>query len=155
MDLLATLAPFVLALVMAAIAPELSGIVRDRVTAVMTEANTRVVDGSAGPPHASVEYVGDYVEYASDAAQALPGLLLPLVGAGLILQGNPLTASTIFLLAFVVPGCTFVFLRVIRADPLTYVARRYMGARYTFLPLAAASINAVAVVVVLLAKLVG
>lgn len=150
MDLFAALAPFVLAVVMAAIAPDLSGAVRDRVTAVLREADTRVAASSPGPPHASVEYVGDYVEYAADAAQAIPSLLLPLVGAVLFLHGNPLTVSTVLLLVLVAPTCLYTFLKVLRTDPLTYVAHKYLRARYTFLPLAAASINAVSMIVVLL-----
>lgn len=119
----------------------------------MREADKQVPVGSAGPAHASVEYVGDYVEYAADAAQALPSLLLPLVGAVLVLQGNPLTVSTVLLIILVVPSCLYVFLKVLRIDPTTYVSRKYLRARYTFLPLAAVLINTVAVVVVLAGQL--
>lgn len=148
MHLFVALAPFALAVFMAALAPDLSGAVRDRVTGVVREAGTRVKAGSPGPPHTSAEYVGDYVEYAADAAQTVPSLLLPLVGAFLVLQGNPLTVSTILLLVLVVPGCLYIFLRVLRTDPLTYVARKYLHARYAVLPLAAATVNIVSGIVV-------
>ena len=153
MDLFATLAPFVLGIIMAALAPELSGAVRDRVESVMHQAEPKVPTAGKSPPHTSKEYVGDYVEYAADAAQTIPSLLLPLVGAALVLKDNQLAISTVLLLVVIVPRCLYIFFTVIKVDPLSYVARKYLRARYTFLPLAAMVMNSLASAIVVFAHL--
>ncbi|RKR86651.1 hypothetical protein BDK92_0896 [Micromonospora pisi] len=73
----------------------------------------------------------------------------------LVLQGNPLAVSTVLLLILVVPICLYVFPRVLRTDPMTYVSHKYLRARDTFLPLAAMLANVVAMVVVLAGRLLG
>jgi hypothetical protein len=151
METLVRVAPFIFGLFLSAIAPELSRAARSRIEAVITKESAAAATNPADiPPYLRTEYIGDYVEYAADAAQAVPFLLLPFVGAVMALRDSSRVVTTILLIIVVVPATIYALLKVINADPVRYIAQRRWWGRYTFLPLLSMAVNALAIALVIL-----
>jgi hypothetical protein len=114
---------------------------------VLTARQSQAAAGSV-PPHLSPEYIGDYVEYASDAVQVIPTFVLPVAGTLLALRLGLGPIGLALLLILGPPALIWIALRVLMVDPLSYVSRKYLKGRYTFLPVTGMATNLVAAAIV-------
>ncbi len=145
-------APFIAAFALYAISPEVTATVRARIQSTLEHARRHTTtDPSRRPPHLSDEYVGDYIEYAIDAAQVIPTIALAVIGGMLVLQTDmgPLGVALVFIV--VIPGLVGTALKVLLADPIRYVATKYVYGRYSLLPVAGMVLNALAVLAIVVA----
>jgi hypothetical protein len=141
-------APFVATSLFYALTPEMTRLVRERVVGRLPTAS-KLAPSSAIPPHLSPEYIGDYLEYSIDAAQVLPTFALPIMSTVLAVTQGLTVLGTALLLVLGVPWLVWIGLRVLLADPVSYVAKKYLRRRYTFLPIAGIALNLVAAIVVI------
>lgn len=154
-------APFIAAALFYLIAPELTRLVKQRVDGLLAAARTMAsatkVDAASTtapaatvevPPHLSPEYIGDYIEYAVDAATVFPTLVLPIIGAVFALTTGMTNLGVGLLLGLGIPSVIFIGLRTILADPIRYASKHYLRGRYTFLAVAGLVLNLVAGVIV-------
>jgi hypothetical protein len=141
--------PFLAAAFFYLIMPELAGIVRERVRGLLSTAKEMTPAAAKEmPPHLSPEYISDYLEYAVDAATVFPTLGLPAVGVVLALTKGMSTLGAGLLLGIGLPCGIGIGLKVIRSDPVSYVSRRYLRGRYTFLAAAGLLLNVFAGIIV-------
>jgi hypothetical protein len=133
--------PYAVAVALYLMAPLLSGLVKFSVSAALTEGRVgqQGVDDARIPYYLTPKMIDDYVEYATDAAQVVPALLLPIVGAVYgFSSGIPVQASLAILL--VATLAAFAMLAwMIRTIPSDYVCRKKWG--YSFLSLTGISLN--------------
>ena len=155
--------PFVAAILVYLLSPQLSRLLRNTVTGKVEQANSRysqnVEQANTGrsptesiPSHLTPEYIGDYVEYAGDAAQVLPSTFLVLVGVvAALFAGIPVLIVGILLIASV-PLVMYVMLKVLNTDPSKYVRRggRRVLKQYTYVTAVGLILNVFAIVLVLI-----
>jgi hypothetical protein len=103
--------------------------VRFSVSSVLNQGrvNDPNVDWQEVPDFLMPETIGLYVEYAADTAQAIPAVLLPIVGAVYGFSGGtpvPL-AVTFLILAFIVAIAMLAWM--VTALPAVYVSRKRFG----------------------------
>lgn len=60
-----------------------------------------------------------------------------------------LSVSTTLMMLLHLPGCLLISLCMLKADAISYAPWKYLRAGYTFLPLAAISLNALCVPLIL------
>jgi hypothetical protein len=131
-----------------ALAPESTRLVRDHINNVFSAASNMSQAKQEIPPHLSREYIGDYLEYSIDAAQVFPTFALPAVGALFALHSGLSALGAVLLLGLGIPCLVFIGLRVLLAEPIAYVGKKYFRKRYTFLPATGMLLNVLAAVVV-------
>jgi hypothetical protein len=171
---LVAIMPFVAAILVYLVSPQLSRLLRNTVTGKVEQANSRYFQtegisslptpergGVPSPPsaerkeipsHLAPEYIGDYVEYAGDAAQVLPSTFLVLVGiVAALFAGIPVLVVGILLIVSV-PSVIYVMLKVLNTDPSKYVRRggRRVLKRYTYVTAVGIILNVFAIILVLI-----
>lgn len=136
-------APYGVAIIMYLIAPLLTGLVIFAVRAALDKGRVGVpdVDDAQVPYYLMPDVIEDYVEYATDAAQVIPALLLPFVGAVYGFSGGvPAPESVTFLIAvFLVAVAMLAWM--LKEAPSDYVSRKWHG--YSILTLAGIALNLV------------
>jgi hypothetical protein len=143
--------PFVAAILVYLVSPQLSSLLRNTVIGKVDQANSRYSGTGEIPAHLSSEYIGDYVEYAGDAAQVLPSTFLVVVGVvAALFAGLPLLIVG-GLLIVSVPVVLYVMFKVLNADPSKYARRgdRRILKRYTYVTAVGITLNLFAMVLVL------
>ena len=157
---LVTIMPFVAAILVYLVSPQLSKLLRNTVTGKVEQANSKYKVEQADsecletreiPDHLSPEYIGDYVEYAGDAAQILPSTFLVVVGVvAALFAGIPVLIVGILLIVSV-PYVIYVMLKVLNIDPAKYVRRggRHVLKRYTYVMAVGIILNVSAIIIVL------
>lgn len=136
-------APYVVAIILYLLGPLQSGLVRFAISSAIDRARADMpgVDNEQIPYYLMPEIIADYVDYAADAAQVIPALLLPIVGAvyGLS-RGVPAPVSVTFLI--VAALAAFAMLTwLIKTPPSSYVSRKWSG--YSIVAIAGVILNLV------------
>jgi hypothetical protein len=134
-------APYAVAVILYLLAPLQSGLVRfaiasaiDRARAGMTD-----VDNDEIPYYLMPEMIADYVDYAADAAQVVPALLLPIVGAVYGLSGGvPAPVAVTFLVVAAIAALAMLTW-LIKTTPSSYVSHKWSG--YSVLTIAGIILN--------------
>jgi len=150
-DRLITAAPFIAALLMAGLAPMFSKLVRERVISFVSWSDRALgeeVDGVVSP-HRSNEYIGDYSDYAVDAAQAVATVVLPLIGIGVSVNLGVSKGLGFVVAVGLLVIALVAFGKVLLTDPVKYAARRWHG--FTRVPLLGVAINLVCGLIVVVA----
>src|SRR4051794_29592799 len=124
LETLAQIAPFVATGLIAAISPLMSNLIRQVVCGRLSEARRLSVSSEHRVPvYQRIDFIGDYVAYAADAAQVTSGVFATIIGAILVL-GSDLTGTTIALImALTIPSALGLLIWVLQTDPSRYVAR--------------------------------
>lgn len=120
-------APYAAAIMLYLIAPLLSGLVLSAVSAVIAQGRNRLTDvqDQQIPYYLMPNVVGDYVEYAMDAIQVIPALLLPIVGTVYgFASGVPAPVSLSFLIVACIAAIA-VMAWMLSASPSDYVSRKW------------------------------
>ena len=156
---LVAIMPFVAAVLVYLVSPQLSRLLRNTVIGRVEQANSRYSqkDGiptqkDGIPTHLTPKYIGDYVEYAGDAAQVLPSTFLVLVGVvAALFAGIPVLIVGVLLIVSV-PSILYVMLKVLNTDPSKYVRRgdRRVLKRYTYVTAVGIILNLFAIILVLI-----
>lgn len=134
-------APYAFAIFLYLIAPLLMGFARLSVSAALDRgrANDPNVNWQEVPDFLMPETIGLYVEYASDAAQAIPAVLLPIVGAVYgFSSGVPAPLALTFLIIAFIAAITMLSW-MIGILPAVYVSRKRFG--YSILTIAGIVLN--------------
>jgi hypothetical protein len=148
--------PFIAASIWYAFSPELVGLVKSRVRNTLVSAD-RLAQGHSdkgrSSAHLSEQYIDDYLEYAIDGGQAIPALILPIVGVLLLMEKglSAITVISVFVLA--VPALVAIWIKLLQSDPITYASRKYPRRRYTLLQFVSLIINTLAAAAAALAIL--
>ncbi len=134
-------APYLVAIALYVMAPQLTGGVKFAVAAAINQGRVGqpgVSDGDI-PYYLTPEMIADYVEYAADAAQVLPAVLLPIVGAVYGFTGGiPAPVSVSFLLLACLTAIAMT-IWLIKLPPSDYVSRKWSG--YSVLSAAGIALN--------------
>jgi hypothetical protein len=134
-------APYAFAILLYLIGPLLTGLVQLSVSSVINQgrANDPNVNWQEVPDYLMPTTIGQYVEYATDAAQVIPALLLPIVGAVYgFSSGIPAPVGVTFLIiAFIAAIGMLAWLT--RALPAVYVSHKRFG--YSILSIAGIALN--------------
>jgi hypothetical protein len=134
-------APYGVAIILYLISPLLTGLVIFVVRASMNNGRVGLpdVDDAQIPYYLMPEVIEDYVEYATDAAQVIPVLLLPFVGAVYGFSGGvPAPESVTFLIAvFLVAIAMLAWM--LKKSPSDYVSRKWHS--YSILTLTGIALN--------------
>lgn len=129
MQTLKLAAPYAIAIILYLLAPLQSGLVRFAISSAIDRARADVqgADNKQIPYYLMPEMIANYVDYATDAAQVIPALLLPIVGAVYGLSsGVPAPISVTFLIiATLVAFGMLTWL--IKTPPSAYVSRKWSG----------------------------
>lgn len=136
-------APYVVAIALYLISPQLTGGVKFAVAAAINQGRVGVPDVSDAeiPYYLTPDMIADYVEYAADAAQVLPAVLLPIVGAVYSFSsGIPAPVSVSFLLLACLAAIAMT-IWLIKLPPSDYVSRKWSG--YSVLSAAGIALNLV------------
>lgn len=143
------IAPFGAGILIYLISPLLSLQVRsaiDRAIADGREHVTVAVDDKI-PYYMTPASISDYVEYAIDAAQVFPVMLLPIVGSVYAFSaGVPTPVALSFLFTACVMAVGMTSWMVIRS-PSDYVSRKWLG--YSIISLIGMGVNVAGMVLVL------
>jgi hypothetical protein len=136
-------APFVVAMMLYVVSPLLSRQVMKAVSGQISGGRAYVQSFAEGvvPYYLTPESVSDYVEYALDAIQVFPGVLLPIIGAVFALTSGVPTAIA---LSFLIVTCIValgVDAWILTQSAPDYVSRKWHG--YSVMTLIGLSINAV------------
>jgi hypothetical protein len=142
-------APFILSALFYALSPEVSRLVKDRVSSLISGSQSLVDGKPAGVPSTlSPEYIRDYIEYAIDAAQSFPTFILPIFGFIFAISEGINPIAIIVLLAVGVPILIWIGIKVLLENPISYVGRKHIRGRYSYLSVAGMLINLCAGIVV-------
>ena len=136
-------APYAFAILFYLIAPLLMGFARNSVSAALDRgrANDPGINWREVPDFLMPESIELYVEYATDAAQAVPALLLPVIGAVYgFSAGVPTPLALTFLMIAFIAAITMLSWMV-GVLPADYVARKRFG--YSVLTIAGILLNLV------------
>jgi len=136
-------APYGAAIIMYLIAPLLTGLVIFVVRAALNSGRVGVpgADDTQVPYYLMPEVIEDYVECGTDAAQVVPALLLPFVGAVYGFSGGvPASESVTFLIAVFLAAIAMLAW-ILKEAPSYYVSRKWHG--YSILSLAGIVLNLV------------
>lgn len=122
-DKIVATAPFVAAILTYLIYPEFSKLLRRTVVGRIVEASSKFEGAAKPPPHLSAEHIGDYMEYAGDAAQVIPATFLAIVGTvSALIAGLPVLIA-VALLVISLPLVFYLILKVLNTDPSKYLRR--------------------------------
>jgi hypothetical protein len=136
-------APYAVAIALYLLSPLLSGLVKFAVSAAIDKGRVGQPDVNDAeiPYYLMPEMIGDYVEYAADAAQVFPALLLPIVGAVYGFSGGiPAPAAVTFLLVACLTAIAMTAW-MLKLPPSDYVSRKWSG--YSLLTAAGITLNLV------------
>src|ERR1022692_2241005 len=129
MRYLVLVAPYSAAIFIYLLSPLLSGQVKASVTAAISLGHRHGAPFSEAtvPYYISEPVIGDYVEYAMDAVQIWPAVLLPIVGAVYgFTAGVPSPVALTFLVgACLVGAATVAWIQ--SKSPSDYVSRKWRG----------------------------
>jgi hypothetical protein len=139
-------APYAAAIILYLIAPLLSRLVLFAISAVIAEGRNRVgdVQDQEIPYYLMPNVISDYVEYAMDAIQVIPALLLPVVGAVYGFAGGvPSPVSLSFLIVACVTAIALMAW-ILNKPPSDYVSRKWHA--YSIITVGGILLNVVGIV---------
>lgn len=151
---LAVAGPFLFALLLCAVTPELTSLARrtllNRIAPTYREqgAETQSALPPVPHPYLSREYIGDYLEYAGDTAQAVPLVALPIVGTLFSLQQGLNAVIAMLLLSVSVVLMMWRIARLLQVDPIRYIERK-IWLKYTTLTFVSGGLNLVGFILVM------
>jgi hypothetical protein len=141
-------APYGVAILLYLMAPLLTNGVIRTIVAVIDKGRADLpgVDSKQIPYYLSQDLIEDYVEYTADAAQVMPVILLPIVGAIYSFSSVPTPVSVTFLIvvALVAVG---MLLWILARYPSDYVSRKWHG--YSILTMVGIVLNLIGMSLVL------
>ncbi|WP_157996059.1 hypothetical protein [Thermomonospora amylolytica] len=123
-------APFLAGILFYAISPLISQLIRRTIDDQLAQDADRSVpkyNPSAVPFFLSRPAIGDYIEYAIDVAQIIPGILLPLVSAifAFSVGVNPIIPAFILIIGFIFGLAAMTWM--LNSSASKYVSHKYKG----------------------------
>lgn len=120
-------APYTAAIILYLITPLLTRLILSTISAVIAQGRNRVtgIREKQIPYYLMPDVISDYVEYAMDAVQVLPALLLPIVGAVYGFAGGVPSPVSLSFLIIACLAAIAMMSWILNEQPSDYVSRKW------------------------------
>jgi hypothetical protein len=139
--LLGLVAPYAAAILIYLISPLLAQQVRSVVNGTISAGGQHAGPATGGdiPFYITPESISDYVDYAMDAVQVFPVMILPIVGSVYSFAADVPTAVSASFLSLASVATVGMTAWVLTRSPSDYVSRRWLG--YSVLSIIGMAVN--------------